>query len=242
MLAKKVYVLLMFPIILLFSGCNRVIDWGTQRFYQGCKIDPCLTVADEHIRTARVYDQFSALGIFTALWLSDDVLKAYARLHAKKYALDEYAESKLLERQRADIDNKLSFYILAYDLTSGYSPLEPGKHIETPWTIFLKSEDRAYEPSLIKKMNQLAPEYELFFGKHYTNFKTVYLVQFSMTDSDGQELVFDDTQPIILCLNSIKTRISLIWRLDENGNLKVNYDRFVNVVVCMKNARLVKFA
>ena len=226
MLAKKIYVLFIIFVTILFSGCYRMIDWGKQRFYQGCKIDACLTVPREHIRTTRVYDQFSTVGIFNAMWLSDAVLKSYTKLHAEKYALNECAEYNFLERQRANNRDLLSFYVLAYDPNATTSPFEPDRGKEAAWTIYLKIEERAYEPVFLKELDELEPEYELFFGKDLTNFKTIYLVQFSALDCDGNPLIYSDTRSIVLCLNSIKVHAALVWKINQDGRLVVTYDTY----------------
>ncbi len=214
-------------IIMIFMPACRVAEWGKQTFYQGCKINVDLSRAREYIRTARVYDQFTTKGIFNALWLSDDVLMAYSKLYAEKYALDESAEFKIFERQKANFsDNLISFYILAY-VPGNDDPLiiDHCNGDEIPWKIYLKSGEIAYEPVLVKEV-VLEEEFKFIFDKIFTRFKTSYLVQFNLNDNQTNESLINPGQPLILCLNSIKRKVSIVWNLNEESNLITQFDEY----------------
>ena len=223
--AKNIYLFLIASSLILFSGCTRVMDWGTQTFYQGCKVEPCLQIPKEHIRTARVYDQFNTLGIFNAMWISDDVLKAYTNLYAEKYALNENAANDFLERHRNDNQGFISFFVLGYDPYECNGPLLMNRDKEIPWKIFLKIDDIAYEPYLIKPI-EFKEEFKLFFGKLFTKFKTSYVVQFALDDLGDNLTLGADIPSLVLCFSSMTRKISMIWSLDTEGKLITDYTQY----------------
>ncbi len=227
MYLNNVFCTLLFIILSIFLPACRVAEWGKQTFYQGCKINVDLSRAREYLRTARVYDQFATQGIFNVLWLSEDVLRAYSKLYAEKFALDENAEMKLFERQKANFNNDIiSFYILAY-VPGNDDPLIVDKcnGDEIPWKIYLKSGETAYEPILIKEV-VFQEEFKIIFDKIFTRFKTQYLVQFNLKDSKTNEPLINPAQPLTLCLNSTKRKVAIIWNLDDQGNLVTQFDEY----------------
>lgn len=78
---RFVYLGLAFCVVVL-SGCGRLIDWGKSRLYQGNSFKIDLDAIKDHIRWATVYDQFTTVAMFDALWLSPVVRTAFAQEHA----------------------------------------------------------------------------------------------------------------------------------------------------------------
>jgi len=226
MLTKKSDIFFIIAFSILISGC-RPIDWGTKTFYQGCKPEKCgwLCRPREYIRTLRVYDQFTTLGIFNAMWLSDEVFVSYANLYAQKYSLNEEATLKLFEKKVCELNGLLSFYVLAYSpgTTNVFGMKTKSTVIkDTPWDILLKVNGKAYRPVAIKKI-ELNPEFKVFFGQYVTAFKTPYLVQFAVQDDCGNCLINADTGSIILCLSADNRRAAMSWCIDKCGKL-INKD------------------
>lgn len=219
-LSNFFYLILIIAYSILFSGCSRIIDWGVKTFNQGCPIETCFDVPRAYLRNARVYDQFTTLGIFTGLWLSQEVIKCYVDTHAKKFSLTPEQTKELFEQEMLEKDQKLiSFYVLAYSPEESNNPLYiPDKNEDAPWAVTLRINDKTYKPFKIKVV-QLTTIYELIFGKYFTRFKVAYLVQFLAKDPDDNPLIRPDVESIVLCFNSLNNRAALIWEIDASGNL-----------------------
>ena len=86
--------------VLLLSGCagNNIKDWAEETFYQSNAYKDDLTVVKRYLRGIRLYDQFTTLGIFDALWLSDEVRTAYSNIACRMTGKDEEASLTFLRR------------------------------------------------------------------------------------------------------------------------------------------------
>ncbi len=80
------------------SGCGRVADWATQTFDQGKTIDNALGFAKSYVKSVVVYDQFTTVGMFDALWLSDEVRTAYANAYAMRRGKPEEFKNTVLRK------------------------------------------------------------------------------------------------------------------------------------------------
>ena len=109
---QTLYAALLILLVLSFSGCSRYISWGKEIFNQGEKLDTYASAVQPYIRSGRVYDQFTTLGNFDAMWLADPVRRAYARSYARKrgYTREQYCTffTKSTRRKRS-FDLILSF-------------------------------------------------------------------------------------------------------------------------------------
>lgn len=204
------------PLFLLVPGCvNRVTQWSKETFNQGHKIDLSIKQACGYARTIHVYDEFATLGIFDVLWLSDDVRRAYAALHAVKSGTSQEAFTALQRRQRALNDHSISFYIL------GYQPAEPkvklfgtDKH-EGKWSVYLEIDGKLYRSATIKCIEYLEPEYIMFFDKRYNRHQGRYLVTFDAQDAQGNNIITPQTRTIMLYLSTGEKKVALNWYLDK---------------------------
>lgn len=224
---KKLYFqsLLIICCLIILTGCYRMYNYGCRRFNQGCDVEECLEIPRCHTRSTRVYDQLSTLGIFHAMWLSDEVRCAYVNLVAQKYSGSDKEAS--LTREREQTKRFISFYLLA-----SY-PDECGDRLDqsnSAWIMFLKIGDFAYKPKSIKKVD-LPCEYQLFFGKvialpsptrsvngYYNRFSEVYLVQFDALDAEGKPLL-DNVSTMVLCFHVLDRQTYVEWKLDCKGKL-----------------------
>jgi hypothetical protein len=203
-------------IFLLFSffilpGCYRYIYWAESILDQGCKIETCACVVQPYIRSARVYDQFTTLGLFDALWIHDQVILANACAYASKYGLSSEQYDEYLQKQREEFSPYISFYLLTVIpgnigvLLTDENPI---------WTIQLKLGNDCFKPSKIK-MVELSQEYRYFFGKRLTVFKKQYLIQFDAVDANNVLLLNPSVQRIELIFRSIGHQTGMCWNLDN---------------------------
>lgn len=210
----KHFLLLLFPLAFL-SGCgSRVTDWMAEHVEHG----NVRTVPKEkvlsYLRTARIYDEFSTVGIFNVLWLSSPVRQAYVDVHAAKYAMSSDKKDDFMCRQRIENDNYISFYVLGY--IPGNAPALGNKRC--PWNLELKVHDKLYTPKSIEVV-ELSPEYTMFLRKYLNNYKTIYLVRFAAKDGKGNEILQPRTRMMSLRLSTVDRSTLLTWYFDKNKNL-----------------------
>lgn len=189
---------------LLLSGCGgRVFDWAKEHFDQGCPVNQHLERARCFIRTERIYDQFTLVGGFSAIWLSDVVREEYVELHAYFRAKTETEKKAMLRRQLAENDHFIQFYVLsANDITLG--------KYDSDWSLVLRIADKIYSPHEVKEI-ELSQEYILIFDKLWDGFQTPYLVKFAAKDVDGNLIIPNTTTCISLEFRTFTKECSMNW-------------------------------
>lgn len=192
-------------------GCARLIDWGKKSVDQGKNIKKETKKAQEHVRSTRVYDQFTLIGGFDSLWLADPVREAYAELYALKHGRSQEDNKVFLRRHLEENNHFISFYVLSVaDIVIGEK--------DSKWTVFLKIGENHFVPTEFKTV-ELAPEYEAIFGKKFNRFKVAYLMRFNAKDIEDVYLMQPDTQEIGLVFRSVKKEVAHTWRIDQRGML-----------------------
>ena len=190
-------------LIVLLPGCGRIIDWGKDNFYQGCEVNKNVSAARSYIKSKRVYDQFSLVGAFDVLWLSDAVRKTYVDLYARKYGKNEEQKQVFLRRQLEENNHFITFYVLnPKNIILGEK--------DSYWSILLKVGDKVFTP-IEQKVIDVSSEYIDIFGKKYNQFKDVYLVYFNAKDIENNFLIDKDTRCISLLFRSHDKDITLCW-------------------------------
>jgi hypothetical protein len=198
-----------------FSGCKRYIDWGKDVFCQGEKFDAYERIPRVYLRSARVYDQFTTMGLFTALWLADEVRLAYSCVHARRRGMDEDLQSVFTRRQLEENNHFISFYLLAAEigddtLLSNESP---------PWTIYAQIDGENYKPIEIRYLTSLPMEYRFFFGDYLTSHQQMYLVKFNARDINNKRLINNNVRALSLWLTDGNRKVELKWCLDNKGRV-----------------------
>ncbi|MFZ5954551.1 MAG: hypothetical protein ACOYT8_05635 [Candidatus Dependentiae bacterium] len=184
-------------------GCGRLIDWGKCNFYQGIEAEGIPSGVCAYVRTIIIYDQFTTVGIFDALWLSDEVRTAYAQTHSHRVGKNEIQENNLLRRLLAENEHFISFIILSlHEFPLG----EP----DSVWTVMLEIDGQVYTPIEIKPI-ELTPEYQAFFGNRYNRFKTAYMVKFEAQDNDENDIITEQTRCMSMRFRSIKKEGVVTW-------------------------------
>jgi len=199
-----------FPLIFIFllgflPGCGRVIDWGKNNFDQGKELNKNISVARDHIKSIRVYDQFTVAGGFDALWLSDDARISYVDLYSLKRGKSSDQRKVFLRRQIEENNHFVSFYVLSLkEIVLGEN--------DSNWTLFLKVGDNFFNPTEIKTVD-LSPEYKDIFGKKFSKFKDAYQVSFNAKDVEDNFIVNEGTDQISLVFRSLDKEIELDWSI-----------------------------
>lgn len=216
----KLYIIIfscVISLLFILPGCGRVIDWTKSNFYQGEYIrkDDAIDAARGFIKYKRVYDQFTIVGEFDALWLCDSVRRIYTDVHCNRTGKSQEQKSLLLRRQLEEINHFVSFYVLSLnDFILGDK--------DSKWSISLQIGDRVFESVKIKTV-ELVPEYKEIFGKKYTKFKDPYMIMFNAKDLDDKFIIGDKTEKISLLFKSIDKEFELVWNLrgDSSGQVLV---------------------
>ncbi len=211
-----VYAALLVFLVLSFSSCSRYISWGKEVFNQGEKLDTYAENVKPYIRSGRVYDQFTTLGNFDAMWLADPVRRAYAQSYSHKrgYSKEQYVN--FLQNQLEENDHFISFYLLA--IVGGPGVIELNNK-NSLWAIQLKIGDDYFTPVKIEVVEQLPAEYQYFFGKYWTVFKAQYLISFNAIDEDDDPLLYSSLRSISLVFRRVGHQIELVWPLDGQTHI-----------------------
>ena len=207
---------LLILVILSFSGCSRYISWGKEVFNQGEQIETYAQVVQPYIRSERVYDQFTTLGSFDAMWLSDPVRRAFSRSHARKHGFTRDQYKQFLENQLTENDTRISFYLLSIVGGPGAVDLTDKN---AAWTVQLKVGNDYFNPAKIQSIDELPPEYQYFFGKKWTIFKSMYLISFNAVDEDDVHILESSLTSISLVFRRVGHRLELVWPLDGNTHI-----------------------
>lgn len=195
--------------IVLLTGCGRLIDWGKSRLYQGDSFKINSAKVDSYMRWVTVYDQFTTVAMFDALWLSGPVRTAFAQEHAfKEEKTDEHYKAAL-RRQLEEPNHFIAFYVLSlHEVVLG----DPASE----WSVFLLVDDYKLDPIEIKGVD-LPYEYQMFFGKRLTLFKDAYSIKFSAKNSDDKPYITPETKSIRLFFRKFDKEVILTWNLDQQG-------------------------
>jgi hypothetical protein len=198
-------------LVLFLSGCGRLIDWGTNTFYQGETLEAHNKEAWRFVRWGAVYDQLETRAIFDAIWLSDDVRTAYAHLFMARQGKSEEHHTAFLRRQLEENNHFITFYVLSlYKIPLG----DP----DSAWSLFLDVDGKQVLPLEIKAVD-LPQEFQTFFGKRFTRFKDAYLVKFDARDVEEHPFITKDTHVIALNFKTIDKQLVLSWKFGPDGRV-----------------------
>lgn len=189
------------------------MDWGKETFHQGgvYNIDQREIVKD-YVRSLRMYDGLMTLGIFDAMWLSDEVRAVYAKVYVTMMGKDADAEKTFLRRQLKANEHYISFYVLS----TSYVILTAKP---TLWAVYLEIDGKKYLPFEIKAV-ELPVEYTTFFGSILTKHKHPYEVKFDRKDINGVDLLTPGkAHTMSMFFSNPKHYGSITWKVDEQGEV-----------------------
>ncbi len=200
-------------LLLVLPGCGgNIWDWGQETFYQGNKhynSEHRAAVMD-YTRTLRMYDEFTTLGLFDAMWLSDEIRTVYAQLYTKMMGKDEDAEKTFLRRQLKANEHYISFYVLSTSYV--FLTAKP-----TQWAVYLEVDGKKFLPFEIKAV-ELPIEYVTFFGPRLTRHKHPYEIKFDRKDPNGNDLLSPDKPHTMrMFFSNPKHFASVVWDIEEGG-------------------------
>lgn len=215
--------------IVLLSGCGTVTDLVKENFPQGKESKDYQKKAKRYLRRVNIYDQFNTVGLFDALWLSDEVRTMYADMNADMHGKITKEKNAFLRRQLKENNQFISFYVLStHDNPLSIKPV--------PWALHLVVDGKKYMPFEVKAV-ELTPEYKTIFGSMFNNHKTPYEVRFERNDGNGIDILKEGNQHILKLYFSTPVHYSCAkWVVDHAGDA-VSKKHFVPVKSVRKHAK-----
>lgn len=207
------------------TSCVKYHELVKSEFPQGQDAPDVRDLTQTYVRSATVYDQFTTLAVFDALWLAPQVVGAYADMYGiRRGKLFEGCQQVKAEKER-DLAGSIGFYLLADVRVKTHKDLhEKGSY----WTIALEnSKGQRLEATSIKSNIELDPEFQTMFAHRFNLFKEVYLVKFP-THLSGKPFITDG-EPMTMLLSSPRKSIRIAWnstpdKLKTTKKLLKNYD------------------
>ena len=214
----KLHLIIFCLLFSLLPSC-RYMYWGKDVFYQSKIQFTYDALRNDYIRTLRVYDQFTTLGLFDVLWLSAEVRTRYSKEYAALCGYCPGSYEEILQKELAENEDMISFYILAS--TPHVADIWLTED-ETPWTIYLRIDGVDYHPKVLEYLeNGLTQPYINFFGKRYTMFRDVYKLSFAAKVL-GAPIITDSTRSFALCFHKAGIVDECIaWEIVSPGKARV---------------------
>lgn len=179
---KNTYGWITLAVILLLPGCaGNLVDWGKQRFPQAKKNKETYQSVKCYAKQINLYDQLNTIGLFDALWLSDEVRSYYADTYARMSGKTQEETTVMLRRLFKANAHAISFYVLTptnVELT--VKPLE--------WGLYLDVDGVMYQPTFVKRA-ELPFLYRTLFGRRFNPHKQPYEVKFDRHDVNGKDIL-----------------------------------------------------
>ncbi len=212
-------------LLLFLPGCKSYLDISSREFPQGEANEQKPEIAYNYIRSAKVYDEYMTLGIFDALWLSDETRRAFVDLFSRKRGRDETFKTGLLQRELDENQNHITFYVLADVRGDDNTELNDRDAI---WSMYLQAPSGEKVPPQSITHIELSPEIKSFFAWRATNYKEPYEVKFPVTNLAGNAYL-DNSGPFKLVLSSVQRNVEMIWG-DEHPELSQKKKKYVRVI------------
>lgn len=211
----------LFAATLLLPGCIKYYELSTTEFPQGNEIKQQTTLAENYIRSIKIYNQFETVALFDALWLSSDVRTYYAQRFSEKRGKDTESLKAIESRQLEETNHWIGFYVLSDIRARNQSSL---KEKNAAWTMHLMVNDKIkLEPISIKEV-ELDPEYQALFGTRFTHFKSIYLVKFPAYDLDGKPYIAIPKPSLVLTMCGPQREGKAVWNKQSCSQTMVMND------------------
>ncbi len=203
--------LCMVMILALLPGCGTMSDLMKENFPQGKQSKTYRKKAKCYLKIINIYDQFNTVGLFDALWLSDDIRTIYADINADMQGKGTKGKHAFLRRQLKENNHYISFYVLS----THQNPLSIKP---VPWALHLVVDGKKYMPFEVKAV-ELNSEYKAIFGIMFNKHKIPYEVRFERTDADGKDILKEGNPHHMKLYFSTPAHYSFAeWHIDGMGN------------------------
>ena len=186
--------------LLFLPGCT-IVQWSATTFRQADKVSGHFSKSMfPFIKSAVIYNEFASIAEFSALFLTDEARMIYADYFFHRNFKTPEEQEIARQRLLTENDYYVTFYILGYQPATIYPTdrsLFFGEYqVQGPllgsadanWKITLLVDGKQYVPCDVRSV-QLPVEYQYFFDRHWSQFKTAYKVRFDYRDKNGDEIM-----------------------------------------------------
>ncbi len=214
---------MLFMQCLLFLPSCTIIQWSASTFRQADVVSSHFSKSmDPFIKSVVVYNEFASIAEFSALFLTDQARMIYADYFFNRNFKTEAEQA--LDRTRLLIENNyyITFYVIGYQPATIY-PTERALFFgqyqvqgpllgsaDAKWKITLVVDGKEYVPCDIRS-TELPVEYQYFFGRSWSQFKTAFKVRFDARDVSGKEILPHGNHHVKLKFSSVIYDANLEW-------------------------------
>lgn len=205
-------------ILFILPGCSRINNLLNKHFFESCRPCPYFARAQRYLRTIRLYDQLSTVGIFTALWINQDVLEAYqfAYNQQRNQPLDTPLGCGLIKLN----NNQLKFYVIGYQPALQGSVFNTCDSCDSKWYITLTVDDQIYHPASVLpfKADRIL---EAMLKPYHNRFNRLYEVNFDL------KLNLEAGDHIVkLTFSCLEATGSLVWLVRDGVVVRAECDAY----------------
>lgn len=228
---KKLNIVLMLCSLLGLPGCNDLVNWSKDHLQQPDEQKRNFSAVSAHyMRHKKVYEQFTSLADFTALFLSDEVRLAYLDFYAYRNFKNDEDKQTARARFIAENDYYIAFYLSAWQRPTEYQNERTlftgerrvlGEMLGSPeaeWQVNMRVDGVEYEPELIEQV-EIPLEYRVFFGSWISQFKTTYMLKFPAHDKNNAVILDRNLHDVELVFRRLHQEVRLSW-LDTKYRLE----------------------
>jgi hypothetical protein len=214
---------LLFMQCLLFLPSCTIVQWSATTFRQADRVPAEFAeTMNNFIQSAVIYDQFSSIAEFSGLFLTDEARMLYADYFFHRNFKTEEEQAIARQRLLTENDYYITFYVIGYQPATIYPTdraLFFGEYqvqgpllgtADAKWKVSLLVDGKEYGPCDVRCV-QLPVEYQYFFGRHWSQFKTAYKIRFDAKDQDGREVIPSGHHHIELKFSSVLFDAKLEW-------------------------------
>ena len=197
--------------LVLLPGCGTLTDLVKENFPQGKESKTYRKQVKPYLKVINIYDQFNTVGLFDALWLSDEVRTIYADVNAQMQGKETKEKHVFLRRQLKENNHYISFYVLS-------THKNPLSIKPVPWALHLVVDGKKYMPFEVKAV-ELNSEYKMLFGSLFNKYKTPYEVRFERNDANGMDILKEDNVHHMKLFFSTPSHYSFAeWYINTQGS------------------------
>lgn len=219
---RYITIVLFMQCLLFLPGCT-IMQWSATTFRQADRVPAeYADKMNDFMKTVVVYDQFSSIAEFTGLLLTDEARMFYADYFFHRNFKTPEEQDIARQRLLTENDYYITFYVIGYQPATIY-PTDralffgqyqvQGPLLGSPdakWKLSLLVDGKEYAPSDVRCV-QLPVEYQYFFGRRWSQFKTAYKVRFDFRDHDNMPIITPGRHRIELKFSSVLFDSRLEW-------------------------------
>ncbi len=209
--------------LLGLPGCNELVNWSKDHLQQPDEQKRNFSVVAAHyLRHKKVYEQFTSLADFAALFLSDTVRLAYLDFYVYRNFKSEEDKQAARTRFLAENDYYITFYVSAWQRPTEYMnerTLFTGErrvlgeilgNAEAEWQVSMRVDGVEYEPEVIDQV-EIPLEYRVFFGSWISQFKKTYMLKFAAHDKNNKVILDRNLHDVELVFRRLHQEVRLSW-------------------------------